>query len=106
MANTLALAEQRERHFVDRTEIMSRATRRAASAELRKTFGQNLREARQQAGLTQLQIAEAAGRERSYISDVERGLHNITMDTMVELAHVVGRDVTDLLTPAKKRSRR
>ena len=85
---------------------MRRPTRRAASAALRATFGQNLREARLQAGLTQLQVAQATGRDRAYISDVERGLHNITIDTMVELAHAVERDVVDLLTPTKKRSRR
>jgi transcriptional regulator with XRE-family HTH domain len=74
-----------------------------ASAEVRKKFGEDLRKARETAGLTQGMVAQAAGRDRAYVSAVERGVHNVTVETMIKLARAVGRDVTVLLTPAKKR---
>ena len=71
--------------------------------ELRKTFGENLRAARLKAGLKQEDLAKAAGRHSTYVSNVEQGLQNVTIETMAVLARVVGRGVTTLLTPKKKR---
>jgi transcriptional regulator with XRE-family HTH domain len=76
------------------------------SAELRKTFGANLRAAREKAGMTQAQLAEMTGHNRAYVSHVERGVHNITIETMAGLAGTVGLDVADLLARRKKRARR
>jgi transcriptional regulator with XRE-family HTH domain len=78
----------------------------ASPAKLRKTFGENLREARQKAGLTQAQVAEATGQDRAYVSHVERGVHNVTIETMAEMARVVKRSVADLLKPKQKKRMR
>jgi transcriptional regulator with XRE-family HTH domain len=83
---------------------MTRPPQWPSGTELRRRFGANFREARQQAGLTQAQVAERIGGGRAYVGRVERGAHNITIETMAELARAVERDVADLLRPKKNRS--
>ena len=65
--------------------------------DLRTVFGQNLRTARINAGLTQAQLAQRTGLTQQYVSWVEAGHANITLATMTTLARVVGRDVVALL---------
>lgn len=69
--------------------------------ELQSAFGSNLRAARERADLTQQQVAEQlghiAGRGQSYISEIEAGRINLTIETMAELAAIVGSDVRALL---------
>ena len=73
--------------------------------DLRKIFGQNVRAARIKAGLTQAQLAARTGLTQQYVSLVEAGLQNITLDTMAALARAVGRDVSALLRKARNRIR-
>ena len=49
-------------------------------------LGQQLREARQAAGLTQADLAEKIGTAQSFISAIERGVKRPTVDTMAALA--------------------
>ncbi|MEO8483106.1 MAG: helix-turn-helix transcriptional regulator [Acidobacteriota bacterium] len=50
-----------------------------------------LLEARKKAGLTQEQLAEAAGRDQALISKIERGDHtNPTTETVEQLAKALG----------------
>jgi transcriptional regulator with XRE-family HTH domain len=65
------------------------------------TFGANLKAARLKMGLTQVQLAEAAGLLQQYVSLVESGKQNVTLTTAKTLAKVVNRDVRMLLTPPK-----
>jgi transcriptional regulator with XRE-family HTH domain len=51
-----------------------------------RTFGENLREARRAAGLSQEELAERAGVDRSAISDYERGRREPNLSTIVKLA--------------------
>jgi transcriptional regulator with XRE-family HTH domain len=83
---------------------MPHASREAAAAQ--KQFGRRLREARLAAGLTQAQLAELAGVNAPHLSEIERGLQNIRMKTMVALARVVGMDIDVVLKPAPTRKRR
>jgi transcriptional regulator with XRE-family HTH domain len=71
--------------------------------DLRKVFGQNVRAARIRAGLTQAQLAERTGLTQQYVSLVEAGHRNITIDTMAALARVIGRDVSVLLRKGRNR---
>jgi transcriptional regulator with XRE-family HTH domain len=71
--------------------------------DLRKVFGQNARAARVKAGLTQAQLAERTGLTQQYVSLVEAGHQNITIDTMAALARAVGRDVSALLRKGRNR---
>ena len=50
-------------------------------------------------GLRQQEFADRAGYGQQYISQVERGLINLTLDTMRRLAKAVDQDVPSLLRP-------
>jgi transcriptional regulator with XRE-family HTH domain len=65
--------------------------------DLRTVFGQNLRTARINAGLTQAQLAQRTGLTQQYVSWVEAGHANVTLATMTTLARVVGWGVVALL---------
>jgi transcriptional regulator with XRE-family HTH domain len=73
--------------------------------DLRKIFGHNVRAARIKAGLTQAQLATRTGLTQQYVSLVEAGHQNITIDTMAALARAVGRDVSALLRKGRARIR-
>ena len=54
-----------------------------------KQFGGRLRSLRQGKGLSQEQLSERSGIDRSYISDVERGLRNIALQNINLLANAL-----------------
>ena len=67
----------------------STATRPPAvhtSADAARQFGANLRCAREQANLTQEDLASTAGMDRSAISLLERGRRNPSLETILKLA--------------------
>ncbi len=71
-------------------------------------FGQNLRAAREDKGLTQGQLAETAGVQRGYLNQIEGGQRNPTLDVAEALARAVGKSLSDLLprnpSPRKKKT--
>lgn len=71
-----------------------------AADQLRMAFGQNFRHARERAGLTQGDIEAHTGIKQHYVSQIESGKRNLTLDTMTALALAVGKDVRTLLKPA------
>jgi len=74
------------------------------SEGMRALFGANFRRGRQKAKLTQVAVEELTGIRQHYISEVENGLHNLTLGTMTALAQAVGSDVRALLKrPSKRR---
>ena len=77
-----------------------------ASAELRVLFAANLRKARQKAALSQEDLAAYAGIHQPYVSALEHGAYNLTLETMVNLADAVGVDVRQLLRPRRRLSGR
>ena len=52
----------------------------------RRRFAESLREARENAGISQEQLAERAGLHRTYISQLERRLKTPSLDVIVALA--------------------
>lgn len=52
-------------------------------------LGENVRHYRKLKGLTQEQLAVAAGMERSYVSDLERGTRNPSVVALGRLAHAL-----------------
>jgi transcriptional regulator with XRE-family HTH domain len=60
-------------------------------------FATNLRQRRQNAGLSQEEMAARAGLHRTYIGSVERGERNISVDNMEQLATALSLDILDLL---------
>ena len=60
-------------------------------------FGRRLRALRDNSGLTQEQLAMAAGLERAYISSAETGRRNATLTTLYQLADALGVDPGELI---------
>jgi transcriptional regulator with XRE-family HTH domain len=67
--------------------------------EARARLARNLRAWRAVRGLSQQQVAEHADLSRVYISQVERGLKSISVDTMERIAFVLSIDIAELLAP-------
>jgi transcriptional regulator with XRE-family HTH domain len=59
-------------------------------AERRLAFGDRLRAARRQAGLTQEQLAQRAGLDRSAYSELERGLRDARLSTLLRIESALG----------------
>lgn len=53
--------------------------------------------ARKRAGLTQEELAERAGIDRTYLSEIERGQANPTYQVLVRLSEALGVSICDLL---------
>jgi transcriptional regulator with XRE-family HTH domain len=62
----------------------------------RRAFGERVRELRQQLGMSQEAFAHTAGFDRTYISGIERGIRNPTIDVVYRLADALGCPVTRL----------
>lgn len=58
--------------------------------ESRCQLGVNIKMLRKQQRLSQTKLALMIGRDRSYISRIERGLCNATFDTIVVIANGLG----------------
>jgi transcriptional regulator with XRE-family HTH domain len=54
--------------------------------ELRRRFGLNVKAARKRAGFSQETLADMAAVARSYMSDVERGARNPTLQIVDRIA--------------------
>lgn len=65
--------------------------------ELQALFGNNLRAARIAHNLTHQELADRAGFKRQYVSRIEAGQLNVTLDTMKRLAAALGQDVSAML---------
>ncbi len=59
-------------------------------------FGTRLREVREGKGMTQLQLATEAILDRSFISDIERGVKEPTTSTLEKIAGVFKISLSDL----------
>lgn len=62
-------------------------------------FGARLKERRTALGLTQAYLFEQTGITAAYISFIERGKANPTLDMMVKLAEAVGAEAWDMIRP-------
>jgi transcriptional regulator with XRE-family HTH domain len=62
-----------------------------------REFGARLRDARLNAGMTQQELAVKVRTAPSYIYELEGGLQNLTLKSMIKLALSLNVDVSDLL---------
>ena len=69
------------------------------SVKARLTFAANLRKVRTAKGFSQEKLAELCDLHRTYVSSVERGERNISIDNMERLARALGVDIRELLKP-------
>lgn len=69
------------------------------SSSPREIFGRNLRLLRRLKDISQEQLALDANLSRTYVSEVERGARNVSIDNMGLLADALGVQLKDLLDP-------
>lgn len=61
-------------------------------------FGERVAALREQAALTQAQLAESAGMDRGFLGSVERGDRNIGLVKVFALSDALGVDAVELFT--------
>jgi len=66
--------------------------------KLRAVFGLNVQRLRRERELSQEQLSFVSGRTRAYISSVEAGRRNATLDTLEILAKALDVEPQDLIT--------
>ena len=64
------------------------------------TFGRNVRQARKDKGWTQEQLAFEAGVKRAYLSEVENGQRNVSLDVVEKLARALDLEPSTLMASA------
>lgn len=64
--------------------------------DIKRAVGRRIKTVRQGKELTQDQLAEQVGLSPKYISGIERGVENPTMDNLIRLAKVLGVEPYDL----------
>ena len=65
--------------------------------DIKIKFGNHLKNLRQQHNLTQEKLAELARMDRSYISDIERGIKTISINKLEQLANAFNIELWELL---------
>jgi len=60
-------------------------------------LAQNLKELRTSAGLSQEELADRAGLHRTYVSSIEGGKRNVTLENIFALAEALGATPADLV---------
>jgi transcriptional regulator with XRE-family HTH domain len=63
----------------------------------KEVFARNLRRLRLATGLSQEELAARAGLHRTYISSVERGQRNVSLENIFAIARALGSDPRDLI---------
>ena len=69
-------------------------------ADLKALFGTTIKSKRSQLGMSQEELADRAGLHRTYVSDVERGVRNVSLISIEKLAHALGLSVWRLFEQA------
>ena len=69
-------------------------------------MGEELRKARQQAGIAQEQLSFRAGLSRPYISQLERNLKSPTVETLFLICEALGISAADLVRRVEAARRR
>jgi transcriptional regulator with XRE-family HTH domain len=66
------------------------------SKDITALFGQRIKALRLQAGLSQEAFADKCGLDRTYISGIERGVRNPTLEVIVVIAGGLGIELVTL----------
>lgn len=72
---------------------------RAKVESARARLARNLRALSSERNLTQEGLGELAGLHRTYVGAVARSERNVSLDNVERLAHALGVDICDLLSP-------
>ena len=66
--------------------------------DIKITFGKSVRRLREDRGISQEALANDAGLDRTYVSSVERGRRNISLENIERLAKALQVEVKTLFT--------
>jgi len=66
--------------------------------EIKKFFGAAVRQRRGRLGISQEELAGRAGLHRTYISDVERGARNVSLESIHRLAGALDMPMSQLFS--------
>ncbi|MFN9733349.1 MAG: helix-turn-helix domain-containing protein [Microcystis sp.] len=69
---------------------------------VRLLFGQNVKKVREQKGWSKDRLSEETGLHRTYISGIERGVRNPTIEIVQQLATALGVEIQDLFIDSNK----
>lgn len=67
-------------------------------------FGENLRSLRCQARMSQEELAERSGLDRTYISGAERGKRNVSLAAIAQIARALAVPAADLVSAVETTS--
>src|ERR1700735_5092223 len=73
------------------------------ASERKKDFGAAVRSERTRLRLSQEDLAERANLHRTYITDIERGARNLSLETICKLAAALGLTIEALFSRAEVR---
>jgi transcriptional regulator with XRE-family HTH domain len=74
--------------------------RHRTETSLKTGLGAAIRRERSMLGISQGELAERAGLHRTYVSDLERGSRNPSIDSIEKLAHALHVSVAELFESA------
>lgn len=77
-----------------------------SSANFVSEIGARIRAARRDAGLTQAELAERSGLNRSFLGAMERGVRNSSLETLFEVAKALKVEAQSLVPPGMPAARR
>ncbi|MFA4828842.1 MAG: helix-turn-helix transcriptional regulator [Thermodesulfovibrionales bacterium] len=69
-------------------------------SNIKKTFGKNIRTYREAKNLSQEQLADLCGLHRTYISHVECGKRNVSIENIEKIAQALRVKISDLFAGA------
>jgi len=65
--------------------------------DIKKQLGQKVKDLRLRAGYSQEELAGKAGLHRTYMSDIERGERNVSVENIKKIADALNVDPSELL---------
>lgn len=68
--------------------------------EAKKSFGCTVKACRKQLGISQEDLGQRANLHRTYVSDVERGARNLSLQSIERLAHALETSIASLFSPS------
>ncbi len=70
--------------------------------ELQTVLGKRIRELRSKNGFSQESFADHCGLHRTYMGGIERGEHNLTIETVMTISTGLGMTMSELLAGIEK----
>ena len=72
------------------------------SQNIKRRFGEAVRRRRTQLGISQEELADRAELHRTYVSDIERGNRNLSLENIAKLALALELSLPELMQEVEK----